>query len=53
MTEGISMLFNRIGVFGKMSIKNVNYKNNIVKVYVLAIRSLWADKLKKKLSILV
>lgn len=47
------MLFNRIGVFGKMSIKNVNYKNNNVKVYALAIRSLWAEKLKKKLSLII
>lgn len=47
------MLFNRIGVFGKMSIKHVKYNNKIVNAYALAIRSLWAEKLKNKLTILL
>lgn len=56
LTEGISLLCNRLGAFGKMSIKD-NKSNEhlgssaITKVHALAIRAQWAQKLSHELNL--
>lgn len=57
LIEGISMLCNRLGIFGKISkrqqIKNNKETKNIKPAYILSIRAQWAEIFAEKISLMI
>ena len=57
LIEGISMLLNRLGIFGKISESQINSNNlgtkNIAKSYNLSIRGQWAGVFADKIDLII